>query len=70
MWSQIYGYCGPEYLVLWVATDTYHHAVEWLGKAKAGYGVSGRQAEWLAYYQQLVQTHGRKYKLMGLLQKL
>jgi uncharacterized Zn finger protein len=50
--------------------DAYHHAVEWLGKVKAGYGVSGRQAEWLAYYQELVQTHGRKYKLMGLLQKL
>jgi len=50
--------------------DAYHHAVEWLGKVKAGYGVLGRQAEWLAYYQQLVQTHGRKYKLMGLLQKL
>jgi uncharacterized Zn finger protein len=50
--------------------DAYHHAVEWLGKAKAGYEVSGRQAEWLAYYQQLVQIHGRKYKLMGLLQKL
>jgi uncharacterized Zn finger protein len=41
-----------------------------LGKVKAGYDVSGRQAEWLAYYQQLVQIHGRKYKLMGLLQKL
>jgi uncharacterized Zn finger protein len=50
--------------------DAYHHAVEWLGKVKAGYQVSGRNAEWLAYYQDLVQTHGRKYKLMGLLQKL
>lgn len=50
--------------------DAYHHAVEWLSKVKAGYGVSGREAEWLAYYQQLVQTHGRKYKLMGLFQKL
>jgi uncharacterized Zn finger protein len=50
--------------------DAYHHAVEWLGKVKAGYEVSGRQAEWLVYYQELAQTHGRKYKLMGLLQKL
>jgi uncharacterized Zn finger protein len=50
--------------------DAYHHAVEWLGKVKGAYQVSGKQAEWLAYYQQLVQTHGRKYKLMGLLQKL
>jgi uncharacterized Zn finger protein len=49
--------------------DAYHHAVEWLGKVKGAYQVSGRQAEWLVYYQQLVQTHGRKYKLMGLLQK-
>jgi uncharacterized Zn finger protein len=50
--------------------DAYYHAVEWLGKVKAGYQVSGRQAEWLAYYQELVQSHGRKYKLMGLLQTL
>jgi uncharacterized Zn finger protein len=50
--------------------DAYYHAVEWLGKVKAGYRESGRQADWLAYYQQLAQTHGRKYKLMGLLQKL
>ncbi len=50
--------------------DAYHHAVEWLGKVKAAYQVSGQQAEWLAYSHQLEQTHGRKYKLMGLLQKL
>jgi uncharacterized Zn finger protein len=50
--------------------DAYQPAVECLGKAKAAYGVSGRQTEWLTYYQQLVQTHGRKYNLMGLLQKL
>jgi uncharacterized Zn finger protein len=50
--------------------DAYHHAVEWLAKVKGAYQESGRSAEWLAYYQQLVQTHGRKYKLMGLMQKL
>ncbi len=50
--------------------DAYHHAVEWLDKAKGAYRESGKSAEWLAYYQELVQTHGRKYKLMGLLQKL
>jgi uncharacterized Zn finger protein len=50
--------------------DAYHHVIEWLSKAKAAYQQAGRQAEWLAYRQRLTQTHGRKYKLMALLQKL
>ncbi len=50
--------------------DAYHNAVEWLKKAKAAYQQAGRQPEWTAYWQQLMQTHSRKYKLMAMLKKL
>ncbi|KAM3111806.1 hypothetical protein ACJ2PR_22150 [Phormidesmis sp. 146-33] len=50
--------------------DAYHHAIEWLQKAKAAYRQAERQPEWSAYRQQLMQTHARKYKLMAMLQKL
>jgi uncharacterized Zn finger protein len=51
-------------------SDAYQHAVEWLEKTKAAYQQSERQPEWSAYYHQLLQTHERKRKLVGLLQKL
>jgi uncharacterized Zn finger protein len=51
-------------------SDAYQHAVEWLAKTKAAYQKSGRKPEWSAYYHQLLQTHERKRKLVGLLQKL
>jgi uncharacterized Zn finger protein len=50
--------------------EAYHHAVDWLQKVKAAYLESGRGAQWSAYYQELKQIHARKYKLMGMLQKL
>ena len=50
--------------------DVYHHAVEWLQKAKVAYQQAGRQPEWTAYWQQLMETHSRKYKLMAMLKKL
>jgi uncharacterized Zn finger protein len=49
--------------------DAYHHAIDWLRKARAAYLASERQAEWSAYRAQLMQTHGRKYKLMGMLKQ-
>lgn len=47
--------------------NAYHHAVDWLRKARAAYISSRRQSQWTAYRAQLMQTHGRKYKLMGML---
>jgi uncharacterized Zn finger protein len=48
--------------------ESYQEAVNWLTRARAAYIQSGRQAEWQAYCAQLVVTHGRKRKLMGLIQ--
>jgi uncharacterized Zn finger protein len=46
----------------------YHHAVDWLVKARAAYRAAGRQAEWRAYLAEIRTRHGRKYKLMGMLE--
>jgi uncharacterized Zn finger protein len=48
----------------------YHHAVGWLGRARDAYRAAGREAEWQAYLRDLRERHGRKYKLMGLLDGL
>ena len=47
--------------------NAYHHAVGWLKKARAAYLASQRQSQWAAYRAKLMATHGRKYKLMGML---
>ena len=44
----------------------YDYAIEWLKKARAACLAGGRQPEWSAYRAELIETHGRKYKLMGL----
>lgn len=48
----------------------YDSAVEWLRRARAAYQAAGRQPEWQAHLQGLRAQHGRKYKLMGLLDQL
>jgi tetratricopeptide (TPR) repeat protein len=48
----------------------YHHAVNWLDKARAAYRAAGREAEWQAYLGEIRTRHGRKYKLMGMLERL
>jgi len=35
----------------------------------SSYLASERQSEWSAYRAKLMQTHGRKYKLMGMLEQ-
>jgi len=45
----------------------YHHAVDWLARAKAAYRVAGRETEWRAYLGEIRERHGRKYKLVGML---
>ena len=47
--------------------ESYQDAVNWLTKARTAYLQSGRQHEWQEYRNQLVDTHGRKHKLMGLI---
>ncbi|NWF79795.1 MAG: SWIM zinc finger domain-containing protein [Chloroflexi bacterium] len=48
----------------------YGSAIEWLRRARAAYQAAGRQPEWQAHLQGLRAQHGRKYKLMGLLDQL
>lgn len=50
--------------------QSYDSAIEWLRRARAAYQATGRQPEWQAYLQGLRAQHGRKYKLMGLLDQL
>jgi len=45
----------------------YHHAVNWLDRARGAYRAAGREAEWQAYLRDIRTRHGRKYKLMDLL---
>ena len=47
--------------------ESYQEAVNWLTKARTAYLQSERQNEWQEYRAQLVITHGRKRKLMGLI---
>ncbi|MBO3462810.1 SWIM zinc finger domain-containing protein [Aetokthonos hydrillicola Thurmond2011] len=47
-------------------TEQYCYAVEWLKKVRLAYLESGRGSEWSNYRSQLMETHARKYKLMGL----
>ncbi|WP_375497375.1 SWIM zinc finger domain-containing protein [uncultured Nostoc sp.] len=49
--------------------EYYYYAVEWLKKARNAYLESGNKAEWLSYRQNLMQTHARKRKLMGMFQQ-
>ena len=46
----------------------YHHAVAWLEKARAAYRAAGREAEWQEVLREIRTRHGRKYKLMGMLE--
>jgi uncharacterized Zn finger protein len=46
----------------------YHHAVNWLARMRKAYQAAGREADWWAYLSEIRDRHGRKYKLMGLLE--
>ncbi|MFN6460685.1 MAG: SWIM zinc finger domain-containing protein [Nostoc sp. DedVER02] len=49
--------------------EYYYDAVEWLKKVRAAYLESGKKADWLNYRENLMQTHARKRKLMGMFQQ-
>jgi uncharacterized Zn finger protein len=46
----------------------YHHAVSWLGRARAAYQAADREVDWQAYLDEVHTRHGRKYKLMRMLE--
>jgi len=45
------------------------NAIDGLKKARAAYLAAARPAEWSAYRAPLMGTHGRKYKLVGMLKQ-
>jgi uncharacterized Zn finger protein len=49
--------------------DVYKHAANWLRKMRLAFLAARRQDDWAAYRTHLIQNHGRKYKLMGLLEQ-
>jgi uncharacterized Zn finger protein len=48
----------------------YGVVARWLARARDAYRAAGREAEWLAYHQDLMARHSRKYTLVPLLQQL
>ena len=48
----------------------YRHAAKWLQKARDASMLAGRGDEWLHYRNRLLQVHGRKYKLVPILNGL
>ncbi|MBN1814274.1 MAG: SWIM zinc finger domain-containing protein [Anaerolineae bacterium] len=46
----------------------YHHAVSWLTRARIAYRAAGREADWQAYLDKIRARHGRKHKLMRMLE--
>ena len=46
----------------------YELAVQWLKRVHATYLVMNQESEWLRYREELVKTHGRKRKLMSLME--
>ncbi|HIK06803.1 MAG TPA: SWIM zinc finger domain-containing protein [Trichormus sp. M33_DOE_039] len=49
--------------------EYYSEAIAWLKQTRAAYLASGRQADWASYREQLMDIHGRKRKLMGMLKE-
>jgi uncharacterized Zn finger protein len=45
----------------------YDEAVDWLAKVQDAHLAAGREEEWLAYLEELIDHHQRKYKLRPML---
>lgn len=50
-------------------SQSYDLAIEWLRRARAAFRTDGRLQDWQGYVQSLRAKHGRKHKLMGLLDR-
>ena len=48
----------------------YHHAVDWLKKARQAYLAANRADEWRSYLEELIRTHARKTSLRPQLEAL
>ena len=48
----------------------YDEAVDWLAKVQKAHLAAGREEEWLAYLEELIDHHKRKYKLRPMLEDL
>ncbi|MGD9101034.1 MAG: SWIM zinc finger family protein [Anaerolineae bacterium] len=48
----------------------YHHAVNWLGRARQAYLAAGRVDQWRTYLEGLIVKHARKYSLRPKLEAL
>ncbi len=48
----------------------YHHAIDWLNRARLAYKASGRVDEWRTYLEGLIVKHKRKYSLRPRLEGL
>jgi uncharacterized Zn finger protein len=48
----------------------YDDAVDWLAKVQDAHLAAGREEEWLAYLEELIDHHQRKYKLRPMLEDL
>jgi uncharacterized Zn finger protein len=48
----------------------YDRAAQWLERAKRAFVAAGRNQEWSAYLESLIQVHKRKYKLRPMLEHL
>ena len=48
----------------------YEEAVGWLAKARDTYLSDGREEQWQAYLDELIDLHQRKYKLRPMLEDL
>ena len=46
----------------------YHHAIGWLTRARMAYQAAGREVDWQAYLGEVRARHGRKHKLMRMLE--
>ena len=59
------GHCRQQadYIMDAGKSKYYSNALRWLSKARSIYLVSGREAEWQVYQQQLVERHRRKRSL-------
>lgn len=50
--------------------NVYHHAANWLRRARSAYLAADRESEWQEYLTDLLDQHRRKYKLRPMLEEL
>ena len=59
-----------EYIMDKGKAELYNSAANWLAKARKAYYMQGGEARWRTYLHELLSQHGRKYKLVPMLNAL